>query len=287
MSELVALSAERLRYLGALAKLRALYTVGRKHTTHRLLTGELLRLRTNDILAKRVVRERRFETEVRRCIEDHVRPGMTVLDVGANVGYYTVKMATLVGASGRVLAFEPNPSVLAELQFNVELNRLRNVQVFPLALAEQSGKSTFCVPRPGWESHGSLRPNDSFQVSSTAEVQTDRLDTVLSSLGSPKIDFVKMDVEGAEMGVIRGAAQFLSRPDAPPVVFEAVESHFSAFGHSVFDVLHAFESHGYRVKDLGYHQWLATKPPAPESVRPNTGPSEGASTPAADVAPHR
>lgn len=137
--------------------MRSLAAVGLRWKTQTLASGERMRLRTNDILGGRLVAEKWFEPRVREKVRQYARSGATVVDIGANIGYYTVQAATLVGPHGRVVAFEPQPSVRQELASNLALNQLSNVMIVPYALSDRAETVRFCVPTAGHESMGSLR----------------------------------------------------------------------------------------------------------------------------------
>jgi len=90
-------------------------------------------------------------------------------------------------------------------------------------------------------------------------VETNRLDDVLEGLGNPKIGLVKMDAEGAELLILRGATKLLSLPDKPDLIFEANEENCKPFGYSVFDILQYVHSFGYKLRQLDSEDWLAVR----------------------------
>jgi FkbM family methyltransferase len=216
-----------------------------------------MRLRTNDALGRRLVAEKWFEPRVREKLRQHARPGAMVLDIGANIGYYTVQAATLVGPHGRVFAFEPQPSMRQELAANLALNQLSNVTVIPYALSDRAETVRFCVPTAGNESMGSLHSNPRFEADCEIEVETRCLDDVLKSVDCPLVDLVKLDAEGAELPIVKGAARLFSGPSKPCVVFEANEENCAPFGYRVFDLLKAFWDFGYQLTQIDGENWFA------------------------------
>jgi FkbM family methyltransferase len=237
--------------------MKTLAALGVRRQRFVLASGEVVRLRTNDLLAKRLVAERWFEPRVRQTLREHTHPGTTFLDIGANIGYYTVQAANLVGPQGRVIAFEPQSAMRQELTVNLALNHLSNVAVYPYALSDQTGTAQFCVPVPGNEGMGSLRRNARFGVSSEIEVETRRLDDVLLGLDHPPVGCVKLDAEGAELLILKGAPRLLSGPHKPHIVFEANENNCEPFGYRVFDLLKAFSDLGYRLTQIDAENWFA------------------------------
>jgi len=137
------------------------------------------------------------------------------------------------------------------------MNRLLNIQIEEIALSDTAGHVAFHVPVDGVESHGSLRENGTFAVMKTVEVETQRLDGLLARLGNPEIGLIKMDAEGAELLILRGARGLLSSTHKPVLIFEAYETNCQPFGHCVFDVLSYVHDFGYRVRQIDESDWIA------------------------------
>jgi len=234
-----------------------MHAVGIKTINHRLACGGKMILDTNNGLAQRIRCEEAYEPAVRREFERIVSKGVNVIDIGANMGYYSILASRMIGPTKRVFAFEPQARMVTKLRRNIELNALQNVEIFPFALADTPGTVTFHVPPEGAEGLGSMRANGRFQVVKTVDVETQRLDDVMVKLGNPKIGLVKMDAEGAELLILRGAERLLSSPDRPDLIFEAYEKNCKPFGYCVFDLLKYINSFGYRVRQLDQDDWIA------------------------------
>lgn len=142
------------------------------------------------------------EVEVFRQL---VRPGMVVLDIGANIGAHTVFFARAVGASGVVHAFEPQRIVNQALAANVALNSLTNVHCHQAILGARQG--TLLVPPIDYRQANNFGGLELGGWQSGEPVQLLRLD----DLGIERCDFIKLDVEGMELDVIRGARALLRR----------------------------------------------------------------------------
>ena len=168
-----------------------------------------------------------------------LKPGDTFVDVGANVGFYTRMGSVLVGESGRVFAFEPLSSALRLLKMNTE--SLTNVVVDARALSDHNGEADFHVRREGDTS--SLLPGD---PGSTVRVGATTLDArLLSEGGAPtRVDFVKIDVEGAELSVLRGATKTIEKYQ-PLVYFEFLPLYASQYDFGYDDFVAFFEPLGY------------------------------------------
>ena len=237
--------------------LKGMHGVGKKSVNHRLIGGGRMVLDTNDHLAQRIRCEEAFEPEVREEVVRIASRNVNVIDIGANIGYYTILASRLIGPEKRVFSFEPQASMVNKLRRNVELNKLSNIEVFPYALADTAGTTTFNLPPEGVEAFGSMRANGRFEVAKTIQVETHRLDDVLERLNNPKIGLVKMDSEGAELLIFRGATTLLSSPDKPTLIFEANEVNCKPFGYCVFDILQFVHSFGYRLRQLDSEDWIA------------------------------
>jgi FkbM family methyltransferase len=149
-----------------------------------------------------------YEPEVFDFVRAHCRTGETVIDAGAHMGVLSVVMARLVGESGRVFSFEPTLSARVVLEKTVRLNRCEGiVEIRPEALGRVTGSAMFyddtSVPAPVWNS---LVP---FERSDRAiHVKTVSIDDFVSALAAPPAS-IKVDVEGAELNVLRGAVRTL------------------------------------------------------------------------------
>lgn len=172
-------------------------------------------------------------------------PGMTFVDVGANVGLYSIPAAMKV-RSGIVFAFEPSSSTYDQLVKNVRLNKLSNVRAVRSALADCVGEAALHVNVLGKDGLNTLgKPtHPQCEIVRKETVRTTTLDAFLGENGITHVDAIKIDAEGAEPIVLRGATQLLARPDAPLILFEC--GRLSAgFGY------HPVES-VWLLQDLGY-----------------------------------
>jgi FkbM family methyltransferase len=162
------------------------------------LGGSFLRYLTGDA-----------EPEVQRALEEHIKPGHVVYDVGANVGFFTILCARLVGPRGKVYAFEPMPPNAKALRHNVALNGLDNVVVVEKALSSESGTAQMFVS--AWSAFHSLNvegasKNDNLgpQAREPITVQTITLDEFVEADPARAPDLIKLDVEGAELVALEG-----------------------------------------------------------------------------------
>lgn len=177
---------------------------------------------------------------------DRLHPGESVVDLGANVGYYAVMAAWHLREIGQgvVYAFEPNPYAFAYLQRNKELNRLDNLVAVQQAVADKSGQMHLYV-NPNGITFGSLQPYLSHLVES-CQIQATTLDEFFSQHPESKLGLMKMDIEGAELLALRGAQGIIKR-DHPVIFYEENEEAYQAFGYTVAELRNFLEGLGYRL----------------------------------------
>jgi len=164
-----------------------------------------------------------YEPSVLRAVERFVAAGSYCIDVGANVGAVTLALARQVGPSGRVLAIEPGPPYVARLCRNLRANpRLANrVVVLPAGLSEAEG-SLLWRPDPNHPFNAGLSQVHSTAVPGELPVAVTTLDAAVAWQGWKRVDFIKIDVEGMELEVLRGARDTLESL-RPLVLFETLE----------------------------------------------------------------
>ncbi len=157
-----------------------------------------------------------YEADKQRRFAEFVRPGMTVFDIGAHVGFYTLLSSRLVGPEGRVFAFEPNPRNLPRLERHVALNKAVNTTVMPCAVAEARGEMGFeLAPALSTDSGYMGRISEGGSV----RVRVECLDQLLDEGAIVPADLVKIDVEGAERLVLEGGRRFFT--SRKPTIFLA------------------------------------------------------------------
>jgi FkbM family methyltransferase len=158
-----------------------------------------------------------FEEHVAHAMRTEVRSGDVVYDVGANAGWHTLRLARLVGPKGVVHSFEPTPHDQALLALNLAVNRISTVVIEPLALSDVEGTVPFATfTSPGVNRiAGTDLPADALVI----DVEATTLDRFVFDRGHDPPTFIKIDVEGGELSVLRGAARLLAE-HRPVVVAE-------------------------------------------------------------------
>ncbi len=179
------------------------------------------------------------EPETTAYLKANVKPGSIAVDIGANVGYFTLVFASLVGASGNVFAFEPDERIFPILRENVRLNGYRNINLDSRAVSENNGRQRFFLSshlsRSGLAPHGSTKR--------ITEVETVSLD----ALNLQRVDWVKIDVEGAEVSVLKGMKRTISENSDIRLIIEFIPEHILGSDHNIeefFDLLDGFDFYG-------------------------------------------
>lgn len=191
-----------------------------------------------------------YETGSSRVVKRIVRPGDICLDIGANVGYYTRLISDLIGSSGKVIAFEPHPRVFSLLQKNVGYRP--NVYLLPKAASDRVGRiDIYETPLESggtsiFQSRSSmvpasiekeLYPRARERKRDVYQVETITVDEALTSLGIKQVNFVKMDIEGAEILALRGMVKTLYQSSQVSLLIEYYPDVQVAAGFNRLDML--------------------------------------------------
>jgi FkbM family methyltransferase len=204
-----------------------------------------------------------FEPSTGRALAAHLKPGMTVLDVGANVGAHTLSLARLVGPTGRVHAFEPTAFAYRKLLRNLSLNpelasRVTTHQCF---LTRETSHGPPQHVYSSWPLVGSrnVHPKHRGQEKSTSGAQATTLDRIILEHGEPAVDVIKIDVDGFEYDVLLGARAILSR-HKPILVMELAPYLLAERGNAADALISLLSSTGYRLFDEKTKKELPTDP---------------------------
>ena len=167
-------------------------------------------------------------------IKNNVKDGDNVIDLGANIGYFTLILAKLVGPTGKVFAFEPDPRNLALLKKNVEYNNYKNVIIVPKAVSNVNDKCTLYTGQKTFGQNKIYKPkNTKTQKFIPIDSETVRLDDFFKTNGLlDKISFIKMDVEGAEFLALSGMKEILKLNKNIKIFTEAEISYLEDAGSS-------------------------------------------------------
>ena len=187
-----------------------------------------------------------YEYWLARIFRRYAKPGMTILDIGAHHGYYALLAARLMEDKGKIYAFEPDPLNCNHFLHNIAANKMKSIHVYPLALSDQTSETTFFAA----DGLGSLQFNPivrAFNVETERiSVHTRTLDQVVRDDNIRRIDLIKIDVEGSELLVLKGARDTLKRMNAD--ILMDVDSRNNYERMELFTFL---QDLGYRVYKVG------------------------------------
>lgn len=200
-----------------------------------------------DNIAREVCFMGHYEPQDTALVRSLLRPAMTFVDVGANWGYYTLLAAHLVGARGRVISFEPDPRLFPILQENVRRNELTNATALQVAAANEAGTLTLA----GFDEHSERRGLSKLvevedEDGNFFRVQAKTVDSVLDKFGVDAVDFLKMDIEGAEELALQGMHDGLARHRYKRILLEVHPSILAERGRTVRHVTDLLVQAGYR-----------------------------------------
>jgi FkbM family methyltransferase len=187
----------------------------------------------------------KYEEATTQLFRQLLQPGMVVVDVGANVGYFSLLSADQVGPTGMVYAFEPEPVNHSLLQKNIDLNAYSNILAMQMAVSNTSGCIEFFLSELDSGSH-SIYQEGARGVADKLSVTSTTLDSFLEELGWPNIDLVKIDVEGAELAVLEGMESSIQRSSCLTLILEYCPFLLQSAGLNPSDLLDKLTSLGFQ-----------------------------------------
>lgn len=203
-------------------------------------SAELLLFRTHEPISTKLVSQL-------------LKKGMTCLDIGANIGYYVLLENKIIGNDGKIIAIEPSPNNFEYLQKNISRQNNSNIQAFNLAAGDKDGHINFLIYQDASNS-GMVIPDGEVSKwpGNIITVPIKKIDSLLDEIGTAKIDFVRMDVEGYEYHIFEGMKETLKK--SKPIIH--IEVHKSIMGNQTtkkwFELLKnlGYESKHYIPREL-------------------------------------
>ncbi len=204
----------------------------------------------SDMIKNELREGRKWEGVFTALMKQHIKPGTTVIDIGAHIGTLTLSMSKLVGDQGRVIAFEPQIKLYSELVMNMILNQCKNVTAYRCAVGDAIKTIEMNPSVPGNEGATSIGKGGD-----AAEMIT------LDSLHLENVSFIKIDVENFEYEVLLGAEQTI-RKNRPYMILEIMGNTFNpnpSREELVHRTLHKIEEMGYTLQyiDGSWSDWVA------------------------------
>ncbi|HEX4594781.1 MAG TPA: FkbM family methyltransferase [Bryobacteraceae bacterium] len=212
--------------------------------------GFNLLLDPRDLVPLTILKTREWQPEVWRSVSPVLSEGSVFFDVGAHIGYFSMKAAVQVGKTGRVVSFEPNPEILKQLRDNVAANHFQNVIVEPIACTDRDQMLTlYAAPIVNTGASSLAKQNAEISAIDSPRgylVRGRPIDDVVRELGLTRVDAIKIDVEGAEVIVLRGAINTL-RQFHPKLAVEVIARQLASFQTTPDDLRALLESAGYNL----------------------------------------
>ncbi|WP_031519800.1 FkbM family methyltransferase [Streptomyces sp. NRRL F-5123] len=217
---------------------------------------------TQDLIQRYIYLFGVWEPRMTRWLQRRLKPGDTFVDVGANIGYFSVLASGLVGPRGRVVAIEASQDFTRRLAQNAALNGCDNIRVAQTAVSDRQQTLTFVLSSSANMGANSIVPWDG-PVESTFEIEAFPLPDVLEAEEIATARVIKIDVEGAEGSVVRGMAPLLNRlrPDAE-ITVEVTPDRMEQLGDSVDELLGTMREHGFHVYRLANEYAASSYPRA-------------------------
>lgn len=191
-----------------------------------------------------------FEPEVMAYFLRTIKPGMVIFDVGANIGYFTTVLANLAGKDGAVHAFEPSLREFKSVSKTIKKNGQNNVVLNQTALSEKTGRVTMNIAKTenmaalntmGNITHPAAHEGDFQKI----EVPLDTIDNYVVNKDLKRLDLIKIDVEGAELMVLKGAEKTLKKY-GPQIICEFSDLTTKGFGYQAKEIFEWLVQKGYR-----------------------------------------
>ena len=186
-----------------------------------------------------------YEESEAKIMEEKIKVGNIVVDVGANIGLHTLNMARIVGNTGRVFAFEPDPSNFEILEKNVKINNYQNIILEQKAVGDKNGRTTlYQSDHPGMHR---IFPQTK-QAKGQVQVELTSLDKYfIDSNLADKINFIKIDVEGLEFSVLKGMKNILKNNKKIKILFEFMPKNTMEAGFTPIELLNYLTSHDFKL----------------------------------------
>ena len=222
-----------------------LYFFPDKHRPYKCIGGRVyLNIKESPAMLARALGIR--EESKTKAISTLLRPAAVFIDIGSNKGEFSIQAASIVGHSGKVFAFEPEPNNCCWIRKTIRLNKYENITLFELALSDKNGQAELYLgEKSGWHS---LLPGAVNRDRGVLNVATRTLDSIMAENGQKKVEMIKIDVEGAELQVLKGASETLSNNED---IILLIDIH-RGLGIDPREVCHILSKFGFSFFEMKY-----------------------------------
>ena len=185
-----------------------------------------------------------FEKHETNYLSTVLKAGDVFLDIGANIGLFSLLASRLVGEQGKIISFEPSTDVFLRLKENILSNNFTNIDCRNIGLSDKKGELTFYTSKNGHDAWNSFAPSQDDKLEKQIKVEVSTLDYELLDANKALIKLVKIDVEGWEKFVLNGGKDFFVNFN-PTVMVEFTEENTFNAGYSVYEIYDIMQSWGY------------------------------------------
>ena len=189
-----------------------------------------------------------FERGTINLFKRLVEPGMTIFDIGANIGFYSLVASTKLKNTGKIYAFEPADIPYNQFRKNIEINNLTNVQLMKLGVAEKDGTVSFNICDD--DAFNSIGSAPMREVKQTLQIEVVAIDSFCAKENISQIDILKMDTEGAEFLILSGGKGVFSSEKAPIVFCEYNRITAKGYENTLNDYEQLLKDYGYQIFEL-------------------------------------
>ncbi len=201
-------------------------------------------INTKDLIGWKIFFFGEYEADTNRILSQYIKKGDVVIEAGANIGSETLLISRIVGGTGYVYAFEPNPYTFERLGINISINELSNVSIHDIAMGESNGEISFNIYPKNFCNPGMSSKYMETSQTKKITVAQNTLDTFIREKNIEKVDLIKMDIQGAEMDMIQGADETIKR-FMPTIFTEAYDLYndvkafygiLSGYGYKIYHI---------------------------------------------------
>jgi FkbM family methyltransferase len=218
-----------------------LFIISRLRSNFVEIQGHKMFLDSRDTLG--LLRDEVYEPLETELVKKEIKKGDVVLDIGANIGYYTLIFARIVGEEGKVFAFEPDPDNLALLKRNLEINGYQNTILITKAVSNKTEKIKLYLAEDDLGDHRIYNSHDGRK---SIEIEAIKLDDYFENYNG-RIDFIKMDIQGAEGLATQGGFNLLNKNKTVKIVTEFWPIGLKRSGVEPMEYLKALSEHGFKL----------------------------------------
>jgi len=223
-----------------------------------IYNGIKLNLYTDSKLSD-ILMFKQFEFEEQSFVKYYLKKGGIFVDIGSNIGLFSLIASKIVGKNGRVYSFEPTPETFIRFKQNIKLNNIRNICPYNLAVSNKSGMRDFLVSHDGYDAWNSFGKPSAGEEIEKIKVNTITFDEFMNQNNIGKIDLIKIDVEGWELNVLNGGQNYFNKSNSAAILIEFGDINLQNAGFKSKDLYDLLLKFGYYMYRYDYHNRLLIK----------------------------